>query len=580
MKINLFLILSFCVLLPKMNPLSAQDIEQIGQQKPFTINGGVGLNYTATITNDSNRVPMPAYWGANLNLIMNIYGISIPVTAVYTNGKLTLSNSFNQFGISPRYKWVTLHAGYRQFNYSPFTVSGQTLFGGGMELNPGKLRLSFFYGQLRKAVEADSSKMFNENIPGSYPLNITYESGRNYYSTQASYARTGWGAKIGYGTPEGFVDLIFFKAYDKAESIENKNGELNLHPEENAVLGLNIFRRLKKHFSVGLNGAASIYTYDTDGAELNTGIPLLGLLNKVVSVRQTTQFQWAGEANFNISYPNFNMMSSYKIAAPNFRSMGINAFVTDLSLLTIQPSWSLLKQKLRFNNVFQYQTDNLNKYKQLTTKRTMLNSSVSVNITNQLGADLNYNFADIAQIKIASHVPDSVQMSQKSNTFTFSPRYFFSTDKFSDVISVVTSLSNMTNQQQKGTTNKIQNRYATLNNSLMLFSTGWAVNAGINYNSAETSFNTLTSFGFLAGVSKSLFGNSFTIAENNTVLFNTLDGVSNGTTVSVDVNAGYNFLKRNTLTVSFNYLYSPANGIYNLNDFQQSRLMLSYQYNF
>ncbi len=576
-----YLFLLACLTISILNPgtLFSQNVEKIGQQKPFVINGGIGLSYTSTTTNDSNRVPMPEYWGTTINLNFSVFGISVPLTAVYTNGSLNLSNSFNQFGISPSYKWITLHAGYRQFNYSPFTVSGQTVFGGGIELNPWKFRLGFFTGRLRQAVEVDSSKMYEENIPGSYPLNITYENGKNYYSTQASYSRMAWGAKVGIGDADNFVDLILFRGYDNSKSI-TENGSLSILPEENVVVGINIFQRLKKHITFGVNAAASAYTYNINVDPVAIDFPLVDWINKIITIRPTTQLQWAGEGNFNINYTNFSLHTSYKRAEPSYRSMGINSFMTDMELLTIQPSWSMFKQKLRFNNVVQFQSDNLNKYKMLTTKRQLINSSVSLNPSNHFGIDFNYNNNAISQLKATAVIPDSIQSSQKSQMFMLSPRVFFNTEKFSNVISLVSSYTDMKNNQVNGTSNDVKNTYATLNNTFMLYKGGWNMNAGLNYNSAVTTVNTLKSYGLIAGLSKSLFNNSFTLSNNNTVLFNELNGTGNGTTISIDLNATLNFLKRNNINIAYNYLYSPANGIYNLSDFNQSRFMATYQYNF
>lgn len=560
-------------------PATAQELENISKQKPFQVSGGFGFNLTSTSSNDSNVVPMPLFWGANLNMNFQIYGISIPVSAVLTNGKARLSHSFNQFGMSPHYKWITLHAGYRQYSYSPFSVSGQTFFGGGLELNPSIFRLAFFGGRLRKALQPDSSLMYRQDIPGSYPLNINTENGVNYYSVQPSYQRMGWGGRIGFGKEANFVDFIFFRGYDDVASLKD-DGMLEVKPEENVVLGINIFQRFFKHISFGLNGAASIYTYDTNAGIVELDIPYFATINQFIPIRSTTQVQWAAEANFNINYSNFNLITSYKRAEPYFRSMGISSFMTDLNIISVQPSWNLFKQKMRFANMFQYQTDNLNNYKQLTTTRLLLNSSVSYQVSNSFGINLNYNGNFVSQQKASSHVADSIQSSQTSNSFTISPNYNFNTDKISNIITLIASVTNMQNKQLQSLPDNVHNTYATLSNTLIFLKGGWNFNAGINYNNAVTMQNALQSYGFIAGLSKSLFGNSFTLSNNNTLLFNTLDGKNNGTTVSIDVNAIYNFLKRNTVSISFNYLYSPANGIYNLNDFKQNRLVFSYQYNF
>jgi len=39
--------------------------------------------------------------------------------------------------MSPYYKWITIHVGYRNINYSQFTLAGHTILGAGIELHPG-----------------------------------------------------------------------------------------------------------------------------------------------------------------------------------------------------------------------------------------------------------------------------------------------------------------------------------------------------------------------------------------------------------------------------------------------------------
>lgn len=558
----------------------AQNLENISKQKPFQIHGGLGFNYTGTYTNDSNRVPMPSFWSANLNLNASVYGISIPFSAVLTNGKLSATNSFNRFGLSPHYKWITLHGGYRQYDYSPFTVTGQSFLGGGIELRPWYLRFGLFGGQLRRAYEIDSSKIFEQNIPGSYPLNISTEQGINYYSQKPSYTRKGWGAKLGFGKESNFVDFIFFKGYDVTTSLKQENSKLHLSPEENVVLGLNIFQRFAKHFTISINGAASVYTMDASADVISGDFPMKSLISKVIPITTATEFQWATDAVFNVNYPNFSINTAYKRIQPNFKSMGISSYLTDLSMISIQPSWSMWKQKIRFMNVFQYQSDNLNGYKQLTSKRMMLNSSVSMSLSNSFGIDLNYNYNSLAQEKSKISIPDSIQSSQKSTSITLTPHYIFTNDKISNVTSLVTSYTNMKNQMAKNQNNNIQNLYATINDALVLLSSGWNINGGLNFNSAKTSQNSLQSYGFIAGVTKTILNNSLTLTNSNTLLWNVLDGNPNGNTFSIDLSGSYNFLKNQSINLAVNYLFSPANGVYNISDFNQTRIMLGYQYNF
>jgi hypothetical protein len=134
--------------------------------------------------------------------------------------------------------------------------------------------------------------------------------------------------------------------------------------------------------------------------------------------------------------------------------------------------------------------------------------------------------------------------------------------------------------QVNGNINSIQNYYATINNSLAIAKGGWNINTGLNYNSSKTTINNLQSYGFIAGISKSLFNNKLGLSNNNTFLWNTLNGKSTGNTYSIDMTGTFFFLRNQNIGFSANYLFSPANGVYNNTDFHQTRITISYQYNF
>lgn len=562
--------------------LSAQDLENIKNQKPFQISGNIGGSYIATITNDSNRIPMPSFWNANVMLNVNIYGVSIPLSAVLTNGNVSFYNSFSQFGLSPKYKWITLHGGYRQYSYSPFSVSGQTFFGGGFDLTPKHLRLGFFMGRLRKATMLDTS-LYYQTIPGSYPLNVTSINGSNYYSQAGGFSRWGWGAKIGFGKESNFVDFILFKASDRTKSISDTFSLKRLTPERNVVFGINSHQKIGKKITFGCDAAVSAYTYNSyaDSIPFDDDLPAVNILQKLIPFNISTQLQWAGNVSIGYTLKNFSLQTKYKHIEPYYKSMGIVSTYSDVELLSFQPSWSMFKKKLKFTNIFQLQHDNLNHYKLLTSNRTMLNSAVSVNFSNKWGFDVSYNNYGTKQTKVNSLVSDSICVSQNSNTISFVPRYIFTTTKYTDVVSVVTSYTNM---KSGGLINKnsgdLKNLYVTLNNTIALSKSGWSITSGLNFNSAKTTMNSLKSYGIIAGASKSIIKNTLALSNTNTLLWNYMDKKANGNTISIDFTASYILFKKHSLGLGYNYIYSPANGIYNATDFSQSRIMVSYQYIF
>jgi len=140
------------------------------------------------------------------------------------------------------YKWATVHAGYRNVNFSPFTLAGHTFLGGGVELNPGKLRLGAVYGRFNKAISSTLAE------PDILP----------------SYKRTGYAVKVGYGKPGNYIDLVMLRAADDSASIQNvvPTAEQTVKPAENLVVGATSRLLILKHITVELDAAVSAYTRD------------------------------------------------------------------------------------------------------------------------------------------------------------------------------------------------------------------------------------------------------------------------------------------------------------------------------
>ena len=131
-----------------------------------------------------------------------------------------MQQPFNQFGISPHYRWAKLHLGYNDLFFSPYTLANHRFRGVGLELNPGKLRFGAAYGRFRKpiaqevinAVPDEDAYLLEEPIP--------------------AFGRRAWSAKLGFGTERSFVDLILLRGEDRPESIDTVS-DLTFKPAEN-----------------------------------------------------------------------------------------------------------------------------------------------------------------------------------------------------------------------------------------------------------------------------------------------------------------------------------------------------------
>ena len=560
----------------------AQDLGNMGKQKPLQISGSIGANHSSTFTNDTGRAPLPSFYSLNAGVNLKVFGFDVPLTAVLSNGKLNVSNAFNQFGMSPHYKWLTLHGGYRQMSFSEFTLNNQTFLGAGIEANPGKIRIGAMVGRFAKSVEYDTV-LFGKIIPGSYPVEAQYLNGQNVYNRQASYSRLGYGLKLGYGTKDNFFDLMLFKAFDKKSSLKDTLSTNRVLPEENFVLGFNTSQRVAKHYTFGVNAATSIYTYNTNSedtipVEFDKGVK--NFIQTFIKLRSTTQLQIAGSANFGVVYPNFSLQAQYRLIQPYYRSMGINTFLSDLQSITVSPNFSFLKNKIQLSNSYQTEHDNLNKYKIFTTTRNMINSTLSFNPNNVFGVDFTYSGFDLTQKKYQVKESDSTRLAQQSNSYTIMPRFMFVRPGHSDIISVASSYTDISNKVSVQDAIKTTNFYTTVTNILSLAKSGWSFTTGLNYNNAKSTGIDLISTGGVVGASKAFFNNRLSLSNNTTVLFNKSNGASLGKTISSDLQLNIDFKKKQHFTIGGNYTQSPANGIYNQNDFTLYRLDLGYQYSF
>ena len=210
---------------------STSFIKNMFSGEPFSVTGNYGLSLRSYNTDGEMVRQTPLSSTLYANATAKLYSITIPVSFILNNldnfshpfhkeyfqGMLSNQrNRLSRIGISPYYKWIKVHAGHRYMNFSNYTLSNHNFLGAGIELTPGKLRFSAMAGRLAKAEPIDLA-LDRPNLP--------------------VYRRVGWGFKAGYGTNSDFIDFIFFRAKDDANSLQDQViTEGILQPEENLVM--------------------------------------------------------------------------------------------------------------------------------------------------------------------------------------------------------------------------------------------------------------------------------------------------------------------------------------------------------
>ncbi|MGB4775201.1 MAG: hypothetical protein WBP45_08515, partial [Daejeonella sp.] len=136
----------------------AQRLDGIGKDPFLKVSGSVATNQVAYFADgiSSRRDPYNYFLSGTLNF--DLYGWSVPLGFTYSNqSKGAFQQPFNQYGLTPTYKWVTGHLGYSSMSFSNYTLNGHLFNGAGIDLAPaGRFKFSAMYGRLQKAVKTDT----------------------------------------------------------------------------------------------------------------------------------------------------------------------------------------------------------------------------------------------------------------------------------------------------------------------------------------------------------------------------------------------------------------------------------------
>jgi hypothetical protein len=391
--------------------LHAQDLETISKEKPFVFSGSFTLynSYYGVDGIDPRRKDFSWYITGNPDI--KIYGIDIPFSFTVSEQERSYRQPFNQFCISPKYKWAQAHIGYTNLNWSPFTWAGQTAFGIGVEINPKKFRFGFLYGRLNRAVEEDLSS----SIPQT-----------------PSYRRMGYATRFGYGTETSHVDMIMLKGKDDENSLNTVPVNTEVLPSENVVLGLSSKIKFSDHIFWDADIATSIYTRDVRAASFNGDEPsLIKAFESLLQVNTSTQTYKAIQSEVSYVDKKFKVKLKYKRVEPDFKSMGAYYFQTDVENITIEPSVTFSKAKLKLRSSIGKQRDNLLDKKAYTTKRFIGNFGVDWSPTKTFGINGLYSNYSGEQTKGLKIPNQTTQQSYVSQNIMITPRLTFIKEKIS-----------------------------------------------------------------------------------------------------------------------------------------------------
>ena len=383
--------------------LCAQDLSLIGQSKPVVFSGSVNVQAGPYLYfGDGDPRNDPFWWQVTGSPSVNIYGWQIPFSFNYGSRNRSFSQPFNRYGVSPYYKWITLHGGYRSIRMNPYVMSGVQFLGGGVEMNPKGFRFSAFYGRFAKPIAQDTNATITE-------------------APNAAFKRMGYGAKVGVGNRRSYFDLSLVKVYDEVQSIALLDSA-SLKPQDNVALGVSSKLALSKRLTFSMDVGLSLLNRDLNLVVLDT-VQQYNPFPSFFQPRAGVQLLKAGNASISYNHKNFGLKVQAKQVDPDYRALAAFYQQTDIRSVTIEPSIRLMKNKIKLSGSIGKQQDNITGRKSYTSVRTISSANLGLQPTKNYNLNLNFSNYGTAQEQGLRAVNDTFRVAQNNLSLSLSQNY-------------------------------------------------------------------------------------------------------------------------------------------------------------
>jgi len=534
LKMSKRLFFLFFVLAFSWQNLSAQDLSAIDKKNILKTRGGVSVS---TVFYDADGIENrrdPFYWQLKANLNFSVAGIAIPFSATFSQQENEFTQPFNQVGISPKYKGVTVHAGYRSMSFSPYTLGGKIFLGGGVEIKPKDswIQFSVLYGRFAKAVQTGGN---DGTVVGI-----------------ATYERWGYGGKVNLGNKKHSVALSIFRGRDDENSIVADSSNAYITPEENLVWSVYTKHKIAKKVTFDFEYAFSAYTLDTrNNNEVLDNFNYYNNLGNLFTPNATTQYNKAIVTNLNYAQEKYNLKFTYKRIDPEYMSMGTPFLNNDLENLTGAVAWKMFKKKFGVTTTAGFQRNNLDGLR--ATKETRLAMALNLTYSYKKKMNMSFNYANFkSDVKQQQFIEiDSLEFFQVTHNLSFRTNYKLGNSKTtkSDII-FSTNYQLATDSYDSETTisnNNLGYKHVMKPIGLTLF-------ASMNYNKSVFQGLQTDSYGPTFNASKKLLKKKIVLKFTYSTLFRRANKVKQNTISNFRIAAKYNYSRHHGIALNASLL--------------------------
>lgn len=539
----------------------SQDLSNIAKKDPVKFSGGIGISANMFGTSQDINRRSPFSYGINANPTLTLYGLRIPFSVSIRNSQLNYSKPFNRFGLSPQYKWIRLHLGHRSMQFSPYTLSGHTFIGGGVELTPGNFRFAALYGRFQNHLAQQDTLLY-----GAKRL--------------ATPKRIGYGVKVGFGSDQNFVDLMLFKAKDKVEGYFLPDSiDSDLRPAENLAIGIQTKATLFKQLSVGFNVGGSVFSEDQRAEPIEIEKTYQKLTQTFLTPNSTSRFAFAGDAFARLRIQSFTIGIKYKRVEPFYRTLGSYYTRDDFQNITFNTSFSAFKRKVNLDGSFGVQQNNLYNTRLFTNLRKIASVNLNVRPSSLGGVNIQYSNYQQDQNPGLIAVDDTLRYAIASNNLSIVPNLVFRTPSqnthtisFAYIGFDLKDLSEFYDNPQNTSTKNLSISYRFKSKQ-----SGFGLRGGLNYNTYDTQGDVSNRYGGTVGVDKELFEKQLKLSMRSTYNIRTTEGIKSGNILRHRFSARLKVEKKHQLYLNFNLINK---NFIQKEDLRETRVNTGYSYSF
>lgn len=394
-----------------MGDAGGTEPDQTADEDGFPI--PVGFSGSAELVSDgylargiSARRP-DAMWRLAVSSRFSLFGeIDFRMNLLLSQEESRFQQDVGQVGLSPSWRWITVHLGDFTNDYSPLMLQGSRIRGGGIDLTPGKLRFSVQGGRARRQTTT-----------------ITGEP---------SFRRNLMAFRVGYGAETGsHLDLIAVAARDEftredvtgidtilVDTIpEGLQPRVATRPQEGMTAGLK-GQLVLLDGVVRLQGEGAMALTNSDRAspevsvdEVELAVPGLvaDAFSGVVPVRLSSSFDVAYSADARLRLGPANLQGGYEFVGGGYNSLGLPYLVNDHQGFNLGGGAGLLAGRLNVQARYQHRANNVLSQQLATVTRDGVNTSVTFRATERLTTVLTGFLTDIA-----NDAPDSLRLDMRS----------------------------------------------------------------------------------------------------------------------------------------------------------------------